>query len=83
MRSLLLVSQIQSPDSIELKGEHYYLDDSTEIKVRLRKPRNLWDKFLIFAGFHPEYEIVSGFQQFQRHKNFGHLRVSVTITSGE
>lgn len=76
---LLLVSQIECPDPIVLKGENYVLDDGPEIKVRYRKPKNAWDWAMIHLGFAPDYVIVGGFRAFQRHKNFGHLRVHVTL----
>ena len=80
MESLLLVSQINCPDPISLRGENYVLDDGPIIKVRLRKSNGLWDKLMIFCGFTAEYEVVSGFRVFLLHKKAGYIRVPVTIT---
>ena len=83
MQTLLLVSQIVCPDPINLRGEDFYHDDGPIIKVRNRKPKNIWDRLAIFAGFAPDYEIVGGFLAFQRHKAAGHIRVLVNLVEEE
>lgn len=81
MQSRLLVSQISCPDPVVVKGENYVLDDGPIIKVKFRSPINLWDRFLILAGFAPDYEIVCGFRAFAQLKAAGHLRVTVTVVT--